>query len=131
MSTNQLRPRPEPLPEKTEDWERKIKSGLTLNDHVEVAHLALWNSNDQYRAYHEAVWDSDALEGSISIDATMAAQMLRGYAKEKLAGNPAGEKNLDTIKKSLGVVLRRYGNSRKERRHTVAGQVVPGDNDVD
>jgi len=119
--------RPAPLPAEIDDWERKIKHGLTLNDHVEAVHLMLWEDSPEYRAFLEAVWDSDAVEGSLSIDSTMAAQLLREKAKT-IDGNPAGKKNLDTLKKSLGVVLNRYGNSRKERRHTVHGQVVPTDN---
>jgi hypothetical protein len=122
-----LQVKPTPLPTAIDDWERKIKHGLTLNDHVEAVHLMLWEENPEYRAFLEAVWDSDAVEGSLSIDSTMAAQILREKAKA-IDGNPAARKNLDTLKKSLGVVLNRYGNSRKERRHTVHGQVVPTDN---
>jgi hypothetical protein len=119
-----LQPRPTPLPTKIEDWDRKIKGGMTLNDHVETVHLMLWDETPEYRAFLEAVWDSDAVEGSLAIDNTMAAMLLRDKAKT-IDGNPVGRKNLDTIKKSLGVVLRRYGNDRKERRHTVGGQIVP------
>jgi hypothetical protein len=42
-----------------------------------------------------------------------------GLANEKWA----------TISKALGVVLRRYGLSRKERKNTVNGEVVRGDRD--
>ena len=119
--------KPPPLPAEIDEWERKLKSGLTLNDHIEALHLALWPKSTEYRAFLEAVWDSDAVEGALSIDSTMAALMLRDEAKKR-DGHPVAKKNLDTIKKSLGVVLNRYGNSRKERRHTVHGERVPTDN---
>src|SRR5262245_20440917 len=130
MSSHQrppLQARPTPLPATIDDWERKIKHGLTLNDHVEAVHLQLWDDSPEYRAFLEAVWDSDAVEGSLACDNHEAARLLREKAKT-IDGNPAGRKNIDTLKKSLGVVLNRYGNSRKDRRHTVHGQRVPTDN---
>jgi len=111
-----------------EEWERKIKSERTLNDHVEDVHVALYDDSSEYRRLLEAVWDSDAVEGSLAIDNTLAAAMLRDKAKG-ISGNPVGDKKLDTIVKSLTVVLRRYHNSRKERRHTVEGQFIPMPND--
>lgn len=119
-----LRARPTPLPAKSDNWQRKIKSARTLNDHVEDVHLSLWDDNPEYRQFLEAVWDSDAIEGSLSIDNTMAAIMLRDKAKN-IEGNPVDKKKLDTIVKSLGIVLRRYEFSRRERRHTVEGIKMP------
>jgi hypothetical protein len=123
-TSSSLRPRPEPLPTKIDEWERKIKSERTLNDYVEDIHRMLWDNDTEYRNFLEAVWDSDAVEGSLSIDNTMAAMMIRDKARE-IDGNPVGKKKLDTIVKSLGVCLRRYENSRRERRNTVKGQRVP------
>jgi hypothetical protein len=120
---NAVQPRPAPLPVKMKDWVRANKSSLTLNDHVEAIHQSLWDTSDEYRAFLEAVWDSDAVEGSLAIDNTMAAMLIREKAA-KVDGNPVAHKRLDTIVKSLGVVLRRYQNSRKERRDTVAGTRV-------
>jgi hypothetical protein len=124
MATTALKPRPEPLPTKIDDWERKIKSARMLNDYVEDVHRMLWDDSKEYRDFLEAVWDSDAVEGSLAIDNVMAAEMIREKAKE-IDGNPVGTKKLDTIVKSLGVILRRYENSRKERRNTVQGVRVP------
>jgi hypothetical protein len=123
-ASNELRPRPTQLPQKIEEWERKIKSMPSLNDHVEDLHRMLWDDSAEYRAYLEAVWDSDAVEGALAIDNVFAAEMIRDQARE-IPGNIVGNKKLDTIVKSLGVILRRYENSRKERRHTVHGQRVP------
>jgi hypothetical protein len=119
-----LQRRPSPLPAKIDDWQRKNKSSLTLNDYVEQIHRSLWDDDPSYRAYLEAVWDSDAVEGSLAIDNMMAAMKIRDKAPE-FDGNPVGSKKLDTIVRSMNVVLRRYENSRKERRETVQGVQVP------
>jgi hypothetical protein len=120
--------KPIPLPSKIDDWARKVKSSRTLNDHVEDIHRALWDTNPDYCRLLEAVWDSDAVEGSLAIDNSLAAMMLRDAAKE-VPGNMAAGKKLDTLVKSLNVVLRRYENSRRERRDTVSGQRVLNPND--
>jgi hypothetical protein len=129
MTTNNdaVRARPTPLPASIEDWQRKIKSERTLNDHVEDLHVMCWSESPDYRKYLEAVWDSDAVEGSLSIDNVKAAEMIREKART-IAGNPIANKKLDPIVKSLGVVLRRYQASRKERRNTVDGRIVPTEN---
>jgi hypothetical protein len=119
----QLHPRPVQLPASIDEWERKIKTERTLNDHIEDLHLMLWNDSEDYRRFLEAVWDSDAVEGSLAIDNVKAAELLREKART-IAGHIVGTKKLDTIVKSLGVVLRRYEFSRKERRHTVEGKIV-------
>jgi len=129
-SRNPLRPLPATLPATTDKWleERSLKSEPTLNDIVEQLHWKLI-SNKQYRSYLEAVWDEDAVEGSLSADNLKAAEMLREVA-QKDDGNIVGTKKLATIVKSMNVVLRRYHKSRKERRHTVGGEVViPNDHD--
>lgn len=120
-----LRPLPTALPVTTEKWleNRKVKAEVTLNDMVEQLHWKLC-SNKEYRAYLEAVWDEDAVEGSCAIDNSKAAEMIRDIARSD-TGNIVGTKKLATISKSLNIVLRRYRSSRKERRHTVGGEVVP------
>jgi hypothetical protein len=130
MPENSIRQRPTPLPVSIEDWERRVKTERTLNDHVEDLHITLWSEDEEYRQYLEAVWDSDAVEGSLSIDNVFAAKKIRDKALT-LSGNPVGGKKLDPIVKSLGVVLRRYQKSRRERRHTVDGRIVPNDNGVE
>jgi hypothetical protein len=119
-----LRPAP-PLPEKIEDWQRKIKAERTLNDLVEELHRMVWDSDPRYRALLKAVYDEQAVEGSLSCDNTLAAMALRDKA-EKMDGNEVKNEKLATINKALGVVLRRYGQSRKERRNMLGGEIVPG-----
>jgi hypothetical protein len=93
-----------------------------LNDMVEELHTKCYE-DEKYRAYHDAVWDEQAIEGSLAADNIMAAAMIRERAKKE--NSPVAREKLHTINKSLGIVLRRYGLSRKERRQTVDGQIVP------
>lgn len=118
------KPRPPELPAVIEDWHRFLKTERTINDEVEDIHRMLVKE-PQYRAYLWATWDEQAVEGSLSADNTMAAQMIRDKAKALADDHPLTKEKLATISKSLGVVLRRYHASRKERRQTVSGEVVP------
>ena len=121
---------PPPLPAVASEWHRKVKTTRTLNDMVEEVQLRLLEDNDQreqFTLYLNAVWDEQAVEGSLGADNLMAAQMIREEAKERGPKELVKEK-LATIVKALNVVLRRYENSRKERRHMIGGEIVPGDN---
>jgi len=117
-----------PLPEKIEDWERQIKAERTLNDLVEDIHRALVNENPKYRAYLRATYDEHAVEGSLSADNTLAAMIIRDRAKDSEVYAEVAQEKLAIINMALGVVLRRYGASRKQRRNTVGGKIVPPDN---
>lgn len=126
-----LKPRPAELPANIEDWTRFLSTERTINDYVEEIHRTLVKSSD-YRDLLYACYDEQAVEGSLSADNTIAAKMIRDKAIEIVANT--GEDNmivhekLATISKSLGVVLRRYHSSRRERRQSVGGQSVPEDN---
>ena len=100
------------------------KTTRTLNDHVEEIYLLLIPNQD-FRNLIEAVWDEQAIEGSISADSIMAAQMIRERAR-KMNNTVVSKEKLATIAKAMGVVLRRYGFSRAERRNMVHGEIVPG-----
>jgi len=133
MTEQQLaRARIVPLPATVEDMlaRRPLAANRTLNDYVDDIHKALWGAADEaYRELLDAVYDEDAVEGSLSIDNAKAAELIRDYAKDPAHPIPyVASKKLATIVKSLGVVLRRYKMSRKERAGQVAGeQVQPGD----
>jgi hypothetical protein len=114
-----------PLPEKIQDWQRFLKQERTLNDMLEDVHRALVDENDQYRSYLRAVWDSHAVEGSLAADNLMAASLLREKAKDM--GNELQNEKLAIIVKVLGIVLRRYHASRKERRNMIGGEMVPSE----
>ena len=117
---------PPPLPATKKDLlaQRVGQMRRTLNDMVEEAHIALYD-DDRYVAFLNAVYDEQAVEGSLSADNIMAATMIRDYAKKNGGGQLVNEK-LATISKALGVVMRRYEISRKERRDMIHGETVPG-----
>ena len=127
MIVNALRPLPPALPETVDGFiaHRKLKAKRTLNDQVEDAYLRLVE-NEKFQAFIFAVYDEQAVEGSLAADNIMAAEMIRD--KAKAAGSELASEKLATISKALGVVQRRYGFSRKERRNMVRGKIVPGDN---
>jgi hypothetical protein len=104
---------------------RAIKAERTLNDMVEDIHLSIY-SDPKYRNYLRAVYDAHAVEGSLGADNIMAAMMIRDQAKEAGMKELAEEK-LAVISMALGVVLRRYHSSRKERRNMLGDKIVPAD----
>jgi hypothetical protein len=116
------------LPATVEEF-RALRNGTlvrTLNDAVEEIHLAMY-PNEKYRGYLEAVNDSEAKEGSCSADNFVAASMIREYAKDK-GRQEVFRQNLHTINLTLGVVLRRYNSTRKQRRNMLGGTIVPNGN---
>jgi hypothetical protein len=120
-----LRRAPPPLPTTTQDLlaQRRLKAKRTINDLVEDVVVKLWEDKS-FMKFVDAVYDSDTVEGSMDIDDTMAAMMIRDVAK-KTSNDELAEKKLDVIVHAMRVVLRRYGQDRKERRNTVGGQIVP------
>jgi hypothetical protein len=109
--------------------ERKIKFGPTLNDHVERIHVALYAKSDEYRKFLSAVYDDDAVEGSLRADNLELARLIRDYAAEngmtEVVKKPdGGQRTKESIVKALNVVLRRYGIAREIRRNTIGGEYV-------
>ncbi len=122
MASNLPRPLPPALPADIKDWTRHIKAERTLNDLVEDVHCSLVK-DDEYRALLRATYDAHAVEGSCSADNIMAAKMIREKAQALEITELQNEK-LAVISMALGVVLRRYQWSRKQRRNMVAGEEV-------
>ena len=116
-----------PLPEKIEDWVRYIKTERTLNDLVEDIHRVLVNDSPKYRGYLRATYDSHAVEGSLAADNVLACIMIREKAVE-IGSTEVAEEKLGIINSALGVVMRRYHASRRQRRNTLGGEVVPPEN---
>jgi len=104
-----------------------MKAERTLNDLVEDIHRVLVNENAEYRAYLRAVYDAHAVEGSLAADNVMAAMIIRQKAVD-IGSTEVAQEKLAIINLALGVVLRRYHSSRKQRRNTVDGEEVPSDN---
>lgn len=123
MKTNIHVLTPDPLPATTEDLIAafKLKAGLNLNDVVQDAIEQLYDKGLQ--PFLAATHDSQAVEGSLSADNVMAAEMLRTWARKNGKTLLANEK-LGVIVLAMGVVCRRFGIDRKTRRNTVAGSVV-------
>jgi len=119
------KPAPPALPSTPDDWVRQIKHERSLNDLVEDIHNQL-RGDEEYKALLYAVYDEQAVHGSISADNTMAAKAIHDYAIKHNIDEIARLKYA-TIGKCLNVVLRRYGQSRKQRRLMVHGEVVPSD----
>jgi hypothetical protein len=96
---------------------------MTLNDYVDQIHIKLWE-REEYRQALEAVYDEDAVEGSLAADNFVAATMIREYARKN--GVVAVDKKLATIVKALNVVMRRFNVSRSQRARMIGGVVVDG-----
>jgi hypothetical protein len=105
---------------------RKTPFVRLLNDMVDELHNKLFE-DPKYRAYLDGVWDEQCVEGSLAADNFKAAEMIRERAVKE--NSRVAHEKLATIVKSLGIVLRRYGISRKERRNTVDGQLVENGNE--
>lgn len=124
LTANQVRLQPVPLPATREEMlSRKTLKAMTLNDYVDQIHVTLFGENEEYTDLLDAVYDEDAVHGSLSIDNAFAAKIIRDYAHAQGVPYIAGKK-LATIVKSLGVVLRRYHMSRKERAVTIGDEIV-------
>ena len=123
MSTS-LRPIAPALPARIEDWERQIKAERSLNDQVEDLHRILVNESPKYREFLRAVYDVHAVNGSLSFDNCRAVDLIREKAEELGYSEVVAEKEA-VINLALGVVLRRYKASRKQRRNMLGGQMVP------
>jgi len=129
VNQSAIRPFRKAVPSKLSDWHRFIKQKRTINDLVEDVHRVLMSdeneTSDLYQSFLSAVYDEEAVEGSLAADNIEAARMIREYARVQ-DGNELAHKKLATIAKALGVVLRRYHESRQYRRQLVAGEVVEG-----
>jgi len=112
----QLRPAAPPLPATRADLLAgyKLKRKRSINDLVEEIIVKLWDHDEEFMKYVDAIYDEEAVEGSLEDDDTMAAQIIRNYAKKENHTEVAG-KNLHTIKLAMRVGLRRFGIARPER----------------
>ena len=94
-----------------------------INDEIESIHLRLLEDK-KYCAYLHAVYDAQAIEGSLAADNVMAAMMIRDAARTTGNAKLADEK-LGIIVNALNVVLRHHGDSRKQRCNMIGGQIMP------
>jgi hypothetical protein len=92
-----------------------LKRATTLHDMVEQIVRVLID-DPTFRKLIEAVYDEDTVEGSTYLDDAEAARMIRQYAADHDAPSLVMEAKLKTLIRSLTVVLRRFNNSRADRR---------------
>ena len=80
-----LAPKPLPprLPETATEFlaHRKMKATRSLKDQVEDVHIALYDDKS-YKALLEAVYNEQAVEGSLAADDFKAAELIREKAKQ-------------------------------------------------
>lgn len=107
---------------------RQLKARPNLNDAVEEIVYLLWE-DERFAELTDGVDDASCVEGSIAIDNTLAAMMIRDRAAKSDAGAMVAKASLGAIVKSMNIVLRRHNQSRKQRRYTVGGKIVPPDDD--
>jgi hypothetical protein len=127
VSKELVKPAPPALPATIDGWERFIKTHRTINDEVESIHMQLLDDENQRERYHQLLWavyDVQAVEGSLSCDNCLAAMLIRDTAREISESHPLTREKLATISQALGVVLRRFHQDRKLRRNMVAGKSV-------
>ena len=94
---------------------RRMVRQPSLIDRVEEYHALLWDS-PEYREFHQAVFDEDAVEGDLDLDDAAAAQMIRTLAREQ-KDTYVGTKTTKAIRTALRWAVKRFENgSREERR---------------
>lgn len=129
MTIQKVHPLPPPLPSGREGWVLYVKHKPSLNDLVQEIHDLLLEDEalkDRYNELLYAVWPEQAVEGNLTHDDAFAAQMIRDRAR--LEDSPVQKEKTSTIAKSLRVVLKRYHQSRDERREALGGEITPDDN---
>jgi hypothetical protein len=103
---------------------RLLKTGRSFNDQLEDIVVELYDDK-KFQDLMKGVWDEECVEGSVPADNFSAAELIRVLARKKDEESDVAKAKLATIVKALNVVMRRYGESRKERRMTVHGEIVP------
>jgi hypothetical protein len=92
----------------------KLKRRRSINDLVEEIVVKLWDNDEKFMKYVDAIYNEQAVEGSLDDDDTMAALIIRDTAERDKHAEVAAQ-NIRTIKLAMRVVLKRFGVSRPER----------------
>lgn len=95
------------------EWVRITKSQPSINDTVERYHIQQM-ADENYVRLWDATTNAEATEGLMILDDGEAAKRIREAMVRD--NNPFSGATLATIIRSLGVVLRRYGMAREQRR---------------
>lgn len=110
-----LQRRPVPLPATREDFlaQYRLKRRRTINDYVEDVVIRIWD-DENFTKHIDAIYESQAVEGSLDDDDTMAALIIREFARNNNLPVVANSK-IHTVKLAMRVVLKRYGQGRHQR----------------
>jgi hypothetical protein len=122
MSEKMLRPAPPELPATKSDLSAllRYKQRKTIIDYVMEINETLWE-DPEYQKYLEAIFDEQAVTGSVDTDHFVAAQMIKAKAREMGMVQLQNEKEW-AIVKALRRVLGRYEKmSLQERREIAMG----------
>jgi hypothetical protein len=116
--------RPVPLPATRDDLvsQYRLKRKRNINDFVEDILLRLW-PDQSFMKYLDAIYDSQAVEGSLEADDFEAARIIRQYAKDNNSPMVADE-NLTTIVRAMKVAQRRYNIGRPQREEAAETDFV-------
>jgi hypothetical protein len=133
MSAIQRR-EPPPLPATLDQWQRKNPFQRNINDEVEHFHRKLLGPDsdpelrERYNDLLYPVWDIQAVNGSCTFDDCKLAEMIQQAALAEDPNHFLGREKLAAIAKAHKVVLRRYNQSRDQRREMIDGEVSSSDN---
>ena len=75
----------------------KLKRRRSINDLVEEIVVKLWDNDEQFMKYVDAIYNEQAVEGSLDDDDTMAAIIIRDTAKR--------DKHMEVANKIAMVVI--------------------------
>lgn len=115
INTNSKRDLVKPIPRTSQGLlaQRMMKKTVNLHDQVEQIITDLI-PDDIFFALIDAVYPEQSIEGSLTADDHEAARMIRDYAKDN--GYPVvRHQKIQTLIRSLKVVLRRYDLGRRQR----------------
>jgi hypothetical protein len=96
---------------------------INFNDRVQSAYFGVRDDakyGHPFREMRQACTNDLAVEGHISDDDTESARLLRDYARRTMGDSVIADAKLHQIRRSIGVVERRFKISRGQRRQVGA-----------
>jgi hypothetical protein len=100
------------LPASSADLPRKSLAPKSLIDQVDELFGKIWDESAEFRSLQEALFDSDAVEGSLKADDYKGALFMRDWVAE---GHPVKEQKMESLARALRYARKRWGISRTTR----------------
>ena len=91
---------------------RKSLAPKSLIDQVDELFGKLWDESEEFRSLQEALFDSDAVEGSLRADDYRGALVMRDWVAD---GHPVKEQKMESLARALRYARKRWGISRTTR----------------